>query len=149
MKLSIGLIPRTAFYNNVRSIVSKKEWDIIRKTVYKEANYVCEICGGKGKRHPVECHEIWDYDSNNFQITLTGFIALCPSCHSCKHWGLSQIRGLELKCYDHYCKVNNIDFKTAQRLVINAFETWSERSKYKWNVNIDYAYYFIKEKNAI
>jgi hypothetical protein len=60
-KLSIELVPQTCWFSNVRDHVDQKTWDILRKDTYKKANYKCEICGGVGSKHPVECHEIWDY----------------------------------------------------------------------------------------
>ncbi len=61
-KLSVELVPSSSWANNVRSLVSKKEWDSIRKKSYQDANYRCEICHGVGRKHPVECHEIWEYN---------------------------------------------------------------------------------------
>ena len=81
-KLIPELIPSNTWYNNVRSIVSKDEWDIIRRKSYKFANYKCQICGdsgiNQGYKHPVECHEIWEFDDKNKIQYLIGFISLCP-----------------------------------------------------------------------
>jgi len=82
MKLTIELVPSTAWYSNVRSNVSKEVWDIIRKKSYAKANYKCEVCGdvgtNQGVGHKVECHEIWHYDDDSHTQTLTGLISLCP-----------------------------------------------------------------------
>jgi 5-methylcytosine-specific restriction endonuclease McrA len=98
-KLEIELIPKTSFYSNVRSEVTTNEWDVIRKKCYDEASDKCEICGEKGKdqnfNHNVECHEIWSFDVKERIQRLDGFIALCPTCHKSKHFGLSQIKGDE------------------------------------------------------
>ena len=59
IKLTIELVPKTAWYKNVRSEVSKDRWDELRKECYRNANYKCEVCGGTGPKWPVECHEIW------------------------------------------------------------------------------------------
>ena len=77
-KLTIELVPSTSWFNNVRSQVSAQEWDIIRHIVYAKANNICEICGGKGNKHAVECHEIWEYDDKEHIQKLIGMIALCP-----------------------------------------------------------------------
>lgn len=76
MKLTIELVPATSWGNNLRSRLPKKSWNAIRKRVYKEADFKCEICGGVGKRHPVECHEVWEYDDVNHIQSLVGFVAL-------------------------------------------------------------------------
>ena len=64
MKLTIELVPQSSWGNNLRSEanLSKGQWDKLRKESYRKANYKCEICGEKGPKWPVECHEIWHYD---------------------------------------------------------------------------------------
>ena len=135
-KLSIELVPSTSFFKNLRSEVTKEKWDNIRRDCYRKASYVCEICGDKGDHHPVECHEIWEYDDKNHIQKLIGLISLCPACHSCKHIGLSKMRGLEEECIEHLMKVNSISRKKVEEMIKNAFEKWGERSKYNWKIDI-------------
>ena len=142
IKLTIELVPQTAFFKNVRSKVSKGEWDIIRRKAYKESGYKCKICGGVGKRHPVECHEIWEY-KNGVQ-KLIDFIALCPNCHSVKHYGLSQMRGLEDICREHLARVNNVSLKEVDNYVAECWEVWAERSKKDWELDVS----LIKKRNG-
>ena len=47
-KLTIELVPSTAWGENLRKILKKEHWDILRKASYKRARYRCECCGGKG-----------------------------------------------------------------------------------------------------
>ena len=136
MKLTIELVPSTAWYSNVRSNVSQAEWDVLRKACYKKAGYKCEICSGKGPKHPVECHEIWEYDDENFKQTLKGLIALCPKCHQVKHIGLAQIQGNYEKAIEHMAKVNGISKEDAEIYVEVCFETWSKRSTKEWELDI-------------
>src|SRR4051794_19953715 len=60
-RLTIELVPRTCWLSNVRNHVEKSQWDFIRKSVYLKASNKCEICGGKGPKWPVECHEIFEF----------------------------------------------------------------------------------------
>lgn len=90
MKLTIELVPSTSWFSNLRSLLSSEEWDKIRRGCYKNANYKCEICSGVGPKHPVECHETWEYDEKQGIQKLIGLIALCPSCHEVKHVGLEE-----------------------------------------------------------
>jgi len=142
MKLTIELVPSTSWYTNVRSKVSRPEWDIIRRKCYKEADYKCEICADSGKNQgvnwPVECHEIWKYNDTNHIQTLIGFIALCPNCHKVKHIGLSQIKGWMDIVYTQLTKINNISKDTALKYIDESFEVWKSRSQYEWEVNINY-----------
>lgn len=141
-KLTIELVPRTAWYTNVRSNVSKDEWDRLRKKSYALANNVCEICGDTGKnqgyKHNIECHEIWHYDDTTKAQTLTGLISLCPYCHKCKHPGLAQINGELNIVINQLMKVNNISKDDAEKLIDDAFTIWRERSKHEWKLDISY-----------
>ena len=118
-KLTIELVPQSSFYSNVRSNVTKSEWDIIRKKCYKESNYKCEICDDVGPKHPVECHEIWEYDDENLIQKLTGFISLCPKCHSVKHIGLAQIQGRYDIAFKKLMEVNNWSSQDAENYINN------------------------------
>jgi hypothetical protein len=138
MKLTIELVPETAWYTNVRSNVSKDEWDRIRKACYRNANYTCEVCGGKGDKWPVECHEVWDYDDLNKKQTLVRLIALCPNCHKTKHVGLAQMKGEEDIVINQLMAVNDMTEQEATQYIKESFKTWRDRSKYKWDCDISY-----------
>ena len=105
-RLTVELVPQTCWYSNVRSEVSTGEWDKLKRVTFEQANYCCEVCSGRGLKHPVECHEIWDYNDERHIQTLTGLIALCPACHECKHMGLANIKGRGAIATDHLAKVN-------------------------------------------
>lgn len=141
MKLDIELVPKTLWFSNVRSIISKSDWDMIRKSTYKKANYKCEICGGIGNKWPVECHELWYYDDENRVQTLTGLIALCPDCHRVKHLGRTSVFGNVDTSIDHFCNINNISNLDANRYIESVFEVWRERSKFSWKLNLDWLEY--------
>lgn len=137
MKLTINLIPRTTFFTNVRSIYPEY-WDLLRKDCYKKAFYKCEICSGKGKKWPVECHEIWSY--KNKTQKLERLIALCPQCHQVQHAGLATIRGKSEEVISQLMKVNKITRDNALEHYHEAFEIWKKRNKINWHLdttNID------------
>jgi len=135
MKLEIELVPKSSWYSNVRSKVSKNEWDLLRKKSYRKANYHCEICGGIGAKHPVECHEIWKYDDKKHIQKLTGLISLCPTCHKVKHAGLAQRNGEIEIVINQLMKVNNINRNDAKKHIKQSFKKWSERSLYEWDID--------------
>ena len=136
LKLTIELVPKTSWFTNLRSIVSKEQWDKIRNKVYWKAGYKCEICGGKGRKWPVECHEIWQYDDDNHVQTLVGLIALCPACHKVKHAGLAKIQGDEELVIEQLMKVNEMTREEAMTYIEEAFEVWRQRGVFKWEVDI-------------
>lgn len=139
IKLTIELVPSTSFYTNVRSILPKSEWDRLRKISYKEANYKCEICKDdglkQGYKHPVECHEIWEYRQDGTQY-LKGLISLCPRCHQVKHIGRSMKVGLGKKVIAHLRKVNGFTKQEAEAYIGFSFQEHALRSKQKWNINL-------------
>lgn len=134
--LTIELVPASSWFSNVRSAVSKKEWDYIRRIVYDRAWHICEICGGVGEQHPVECHEIWRYDDKNLIQKLENMIALCPDCHRVKHYGLSKVTGTDARALKHFMKVNKISEEKALKYIKKAFIIWGERSSKKWKLDI-------------
>lgn len=136
MKLSIELVPSTSWFANVRAVLTKKQWDAVKAQVAGKAWHTCEICGGVGPKHPVECHEIWNYDDDNSIQKLEGMIALCPDCHMVKHMGLAQVRGKSEEATLHLMKVNKINRKDAELYIKGVFFTWAHRSRKQWTLDI-------------
>lgn len=140
-KLTIELIPKTCFFSNVRTLLPKKYWDILRRASYEKAQYKCEICGESGKdqgyRHDVECHEIWHYDDKLKIQVLTGLISLCPKCHQVKHFGRTSAIGLQAEAFKRLERVNNWNHKQCVTHLAETMTEWVERSKYKWNIDLN------------
>lgn len=138
MKLEIELCPSSCWYNNVRAILTQKQWDNVRKQVFSQAHNTCEICGGIGKKHPVECHEIWFYDDKTMVQKLIGLISLCPDCHTVKHFGLAQLMNKQEQATKHLMRVNGITKKNAEKYIANEFMVWALRSGKSWKIDISY-----------
>lgn len=136
--LDIELIPATCWLSNIRSAVSKAQWDKIRKQVYAKAWDTCQICGGVGPKHPVECHEIWSYDDQKQIQKLEGMIALCPACHQVKHFGFARVSGKGQLAVQHFIKVNKLMPQQADKYLDQVFETWYQRSQKSWTLDISY-----------
>lgn len=131
-KLTIELVPETCWYANLRSELKRSDWDKLRKKTFEAAGNVCEICGGVGRKFPVECHEIWEYDDSNKVQTLKGTVALCPSCHEVKHIGLAGIRGFHNRAVRHLAKINGWTIHEASDYVNAQKRVWRERSNHSW-----------------
>lgn len=136
--LTIELVPSTCWYSNLRSELTRAQWDKLRQASYKKANNQCEICGGKGPKWPVECHEIWDFNDAKKIQTLRGLISLCPRCHEVKHIGLAGKRGRGREARSQLAKVNNWSNAQAQDYINESFEIWSERSNHGWTLDISW-----------
>ena len=147
LKLTIELVPRTAWYTNVRSNVSRQQWDHIRHKCYDQANHVCEVCGdvgtNQGVKHKVECHEIWMYDDVTHTQSLTGLIALCPNCHKVKHPGLAQVKGQLPVVVQQLMKVNGMTETDAVNYISEAFYVWKERSQFNWTCDTSYLDHYL------
>jgi hypothetical protein len=132
--LEIELIPSTCFYSNVRTSVSKSQWDKIRKQVYSTANNTCQICNDS--YNTLHAHEIWAYDDKKLIQILSGMICLCASCHSCKHFGFAQIQGKADEALKHLMLINKISKKQAEQHVADSFAIWKKRSEKQWKLDI-------------
>ena len=143
-KITIELVPQSVWQKNLRSMLPKKDWDILRRDCYKHADYECEICGGVGPKHPVECHEIWEFDDERRIQFLTGLIALCPTCHMVKHIGFATVSGKRHLALHQLCKVNGWDENQADDYIAECFQVWNDRSEEEWTTNIDWAYQMLK-----
>lgn len=137
LRLQIELVPNSCWFSNVRSNVATKQWDTIRNQVYKKAGNACEICGGKGIKHPVECHEVWEYDEDTHIQKLIKFQALCPPCHEVKHYGLAYVRGFEIRAFKRFVTINKIDREFAREMVDEVYKQWEYRSTITWDLCID------------
>lgn len=136
LKLPIELVPSSCWYTNVRNNVTRSQWDKIRKMIYQRARYRCEICGGIGKRHPVECHEVWIYDDNTYIQKLSHFEALCPRCHEVKHFGFTTTRGFRDRALNQFCLVNNLNLSEAENIIESFYEQWERRNDIQWELDI-------------
>ncbi|MGB9763625.1 MAG: HNH endonuclease [Minisyncoccia bacterium] len=136
--LHVGLVPESAWYFNVRSILSVSEWDKIRKIIYQKADYKCEICGGQGYKHLVEAHERWQYDEKKHIQKLVNIVALCPVCHEATHIGFAGLRHKTEQSIQHIMKVNKWDRQQTLEHIKKAFDIWKDRSKIEWKLDLTY-----------
>lgn len=87
------MLPSNTWESNLRTLFTEKEWDRLRRFCYSAAGNTCVACGSRGEPH-VECHESWHFDEAKGVQTLRGLLCLCPTCHKCKHIGLSGRLGM-------------------------------------------------------
>ena len=137
-QLTIELVPQTCWFSNVRSEVSAADWDRLRKAIAIDAGNKCEICGGRGPKWPVECHEIWEYDDTMHRQTLLGLTALCPSCHEVKHIGLANVRGRGHIAAKHLAAVNGWTQPQADTYIAEQFAVWEGRSRFEWTLDLSW-----------
>lgn len=137
-KLSIELVPKTCWFSTVRDHVDKDTWDKLRSQAYRKAGHCCELCGGRGLRWPVECHEIFDYDDESHIQRLVGLVALCPNCHEVKHIGLANIRGRGREACVHLAKINGWSREQTRAYLKEVAKIWRERSQHEWQLDLTF-----------
>jgi len=139
--LTLELVPASSWGDNLRSRLRPGQWDRVRKRTYQQGRYRCEICGGKGTRHPVEAHEIWSYDDVNHVQRLVGMIALCPTCHMSKHIGRTlsvSAEHVQDRVLAHIMRVNHWSEDLLLRELESAFAVHAQRSQFEWTVDISF-----------
>jgi hypothetical protein len=138
LKLQIELVPAGCWGTSLSKKLARSKWDKIKKEVNENANYTCEICGGIGTRHPVECHEVWIYEEDTLTQRLGHFQSLCPLCHEVKHYGRTHSKGNEKRAFNRFVEVNKLDVKTAKKIIEVVFKEWGLRSNKQWEIDIDH-----------
>lgn len=134
--LVVDLVPASCWASNVRTVMSPSDWDHCKWFVRRRSGDRCEVCGGRGPKWPVECHEIWTY-INGVQ-RLEGLVALCPDCHEVKHFGRAERMGRAQDALCHLMNVNRWSEDQAVAYLESAFALWRERSEVSWDLDLSW-----------
>lgn len=141
MTLTCELVPSSTWGENVRSLLTRSQWDRVRRFVYAQAGGVCEVCGdvgtNQGRRHALEAHEIWQFCEHTHTQTLTGMIGLCPECHRVKHTGRAFATGAHMRVIRHLGRVNGWTPEQVHAHISHAFDEHTRRSAHMWSVRYD------------
>jgi len=139
-KLTIELVPSSQWGDNLRSHLKPLQWDLLRQACYVRADNRCEVCGGRGHKHPVECHEIWEYNDSARIQKLLGLVSLCPSCHKVKHIGFALTQGQDsfMRSLGQLATVNKWPMELAIEYVDRQFQIHKIRSQWKWQIDLSW-----------
>jgi hypothetical protein len=138
-KLTIELVPSSAWNQNLRSVLPDSAWGKIRKEIIEKSGNICAICGSKGK---LNCHEVWEYNDKKHIQKLAGFLALCNLCHAVKHLGFAGLAASKNqgpsfdKLANHFMKINNCSRQDFIKHQKQAYKIWEERSHFEWNFDL-------------
>jgi hypothetical protein len=155
-KINMELIPFEAQGFNVRSRVRKDQWEKICTIVHKKATpggaYRCQQCGESGKiqgfTHPVECHEVWEFDEINRVQKLVGMVSICPMCHKAKHLGLAEKMGFGAKVREHMAKYNQWSQSQVDEYIRLSKQVVRLKSGQTYNLDLTYLnskeFYFLQ-----
>lgn len=135
VRLTAELVPSTCWWSNMRSNLTPAEWGQCKAFVRKRSGDRCELCGGRGPKWPVECHEVWGYDDVTHVQSLDGLIALCPACHEVKHIGRAETVGRLDQAKNRLMIANGWSPADVEAYLEGVWEVWAQRSKYQWTLD--------------
>jgi hypothetical protein len=137
--LFVDLVPRSCWFTNVRSYVSRRDWERLRRMITNRADRRCEACQrgeDRESRRWLEAHERWTYDDKTKVQMLRRLICLCTDCHTATHFGLASVDGKAEDAFRHLCAVTSLPADEAQRQINAAVELWRKRSIVEWKLDL-------------
>jgi hypothetical protein len=130
----IELVPKPLWWKTLYRLLPRPVWDKLRRQVYQQARYRCEICGATDQT--LYCHEKWAYDDVAHVARINGFEALCHLCHLSHHPGYAGVSGQSGGLPEHFRSVNACDEQTYLRHSEEAWEQWRIRSSWTdWTID--------------
>ena len=136
LKLTIDLLPKGAWGNDLSKRLPKKDWDTLREFVLRRANGKCEICGFETS--DLDAHEEWDFDTQNKTQTLKSIKALCTKCHGVKHFRNSKRLGFGEEAKKHFLEVNQCSELDFAGHLMQAERLFNERNEiYYWKMKLN------------
>lgn len=131
-------LPTTTHGNNLRKILSSKEWELVRRATCARARFQCELCGEASEDGKLDAHEMWYFDFDNCIQYLGRLVSLCPNCHRIQHALLLKFqcdKGLidSQQAIDHFNKVSNQNI-TYSQFCSRVQEFFNMFEGEKWNV---------------
>jgi hypothetical protein len=114
------------------------EWAKCKAFVRTRSGDRCEVCGGRGPKWPVECHEVWGYDVTTGVQSLDGLIALCPACHEVKHIGRAEAVGNLDRAMNRLMVANGWDQAQTRAYLAGVWKVWQQRSAREWTLDVSW-----------
>lgn len=147
-KLEVGMIPASAWGQNVRAIVSEGSWLMLRQrfgAIYDPySNYPdpapplsCECCGGQFSES-LHLHELWDFDDEQGSQTLTGFRVVCEDCHNSIHIGRANKVGIGEAARQHLKAVNGWSDRQLTSHLEKAQREWTSRLGIDYELDVNW-----------
>src|SRR5947209_3064991 len=104
----------------------------IRPDTFQRHQGRCADCNKELERF--QCNEIWEYRDAEQLAVLTGFEALCDSCHWAAHIGLSRemdepYPGLFDRAFIQYCINNGLTHEQAEHEITRSIIKRNQRSQ--------------------
>jgi hypothetical protein len=137
--LFVDLVPRSCWFTNVRTCVSQRDWERLRRMILRRARHACEACGATEDRETrrwLEAHERWSYDERTGVQSLRRLICLCSPCHLVTHFGYANVTGRTEEAFAHLRAVTGMSQAQAWEHVRAAEDRWIARSGRTWELDL-------------
>lgn len=137
--LFVDLVPSSCWFTNVRSCVTEKDWERLRRMITRRAGMRCEVCGAgedRQTRRWLEAHERWTFDVATRTQRLARLICLCTDCHHATHYGRAQVFGTADAAFVHLRAVTGMSEAETNAHIAQAFEVWEQRSRWTWTLDL-------------
>lgn len=137
--LFVDLVPRTCWFTNVRTCVSERDWERLRRMILRRAEHRCEACRApedRDRRLWLEAHERWAYDDFTGVQALRRLVCLCSACHLSTHFGYANVTGRTDEALDHLRAVTGMTHEQATQHIASAEQLWIERSRQAWSLDL-------------
>ena len=142
-KLNFELVPDGCWKSNLRNILSKEQWDFLKKDAKERAEGKCSICGKKTRF--LDAHEKWSYDKNKGVQKLEDIVAVCKDCHSVIHIGYTSLKGDVERAENHFMKVNNCSYVEMRKALGEANERHKELNQVsEWVIDLEFLRRYVK-----
>lgn len=136
-------LPNNVWGSNLRGILPRPQWDVLRLPVADKAQNRCEVCNElsfdkQGRPRRPDCHELWHFESTGgtYVQRLLRLIALCADCHRVQHVGRAQIMGQTREVHKQLKKVNSWNAGEVHRAMEDARERYEWRGGYDWDLDL-------------
>ena len=137
--LFVDLVPRSCWFTNVRTCVSERDWERLRRMITRRADRRGEACGAVedcAQQLWLEAHERWHYNPDTSVQTLRRLVCLCSACHLSTHFGYANVTGRTREAFDHLCAVTGMSAEHANHHIANAEHDWIQRSRRAWTLDL-------------
>lgn len=143
-KLNFELIPDGCWYYNLRAILTKEQWDYVKKDAKFRAGGKCAICNKSDSR--LDAHEVWSYDEKKGVQKLKDVVAVCKDCHAAIHINRTWLKGDPERAQDHYMRVNGCSYAEMRADMGAANEKQKKLNEVpEWKLDVSWLKRFIKD----
>lgn len=128
------LVPKPLWGMSGANLLSRQDWDAIRRPELEKARHCCAVCSSPGPG--LICHEQWAYDDDLKTATLIGFEVHCKSCDLVTHMGRAMSHGMGNQAIAQFCLINKATPSEAEQVYQEAFSLWQKRSRAIWSLRV-------------